>query len=241
MKAVTFDFWWTLFVDGQGEAGASVRDLRLSYIRDIAWLKGKEVTRKDCETAFFAAREFFKQRHTKGIFTSPEKFTERIFSGIDVHLSPAECRNIAGHLSYLGKYMKLIPVDGSIETLQTLKSRGYRIGLISDTVLTTGRYLTDFLRKYGMLKYFDFLVFSDRVEMVKPDRGVFLYAARKLGIEPEQAIHVGDFPWSDIEGALKAGFTAVQFTGADGPEKENVHPRADHVIENLADLCKILG
>lgn len=237
---MTFDFWWTLFVDRDGEAGRSVRELRLSYIEEVARLKGRNVSREESDRAFYNAREYFKRRHIQGLFTSPEKLTEKIFEELGIGLLPFELRQVASHLSYLGKYMELIPIEGAVEVLDYLKGRGYRIGLISDTVLTTGRYLTDFLRQFGLLRYFDYLVFSDRVEMVKPDRRIFLHAVSKLNASPEEAVHIGDFPWSDIEGALSAGFKAIQFTGANGPEKNNIHPGAEAVIEDLRDLCKIL-
>jgi FMN phosphatase YigB (HAD superfamily) len=47
----------------------------------------------------------------------------------------------------------------------------------------------------------------------KPEPGIFLEAARRLGLPPEQILHVGDRWELDVDGAERAGFGAGLYTG----------------------------
>jgi putative hydrolase of the HAD superfamily len=45
--------------------------------------------------------------------------------------------------------------------------------------------------------------------VAKPDRAIFSHALELAGAGPEEALHVGDSPVEDVEGALAAGLRAV--------------------------------
>jgi putative hydrolase of the HAD superfamily len=45
--------------------------------------------------------------------------------------------------------------------------------------------------------------------VAKPDPEIFLRALDELGVPPERAIHVGDTPAADIDGAIAAGVRPV--------------------------------
>jgi putative hydrolase of the HAD superfamily len=240
IDAITFDFWWTLFKDADGRADTSVQKLRLDFIIDIARLYGRKVDTQDARDAFEAARQFFEENHKEGRFISPVTITRRLFSDLDIELAPHEARIVSERLSQLGIYARLILIEGGDELIRFLKNRGVRIGLISDTVMTKGRHLVWHLRKHKIISFFDYLVFSDEIGVVKPNNIVFSIAAEKLGAQPENCLHIGDFPWSDIEGAKRSGFFAVQFTGGFGPEAENIHPDADFVAKSFKEVIQLL-
>lgn len=240
IKAVTFDFWWTLFVDANGRADDSVLNLRLEYITEMASLFNLKVRLEDAEKAFDAGRKYFEMRHKNGIFVSPEELTSKIFFELGISLKPHEARLIAEKLSHMGIYSKLKALDGAEDLLAFLKSKDIKTAVISDTVMTKGRHLTWHLRRHRLLRYFDHLVYSDEVASVKPNRVPFETAAKKLDVKPMQCLHIGDFPWSDIEGALNCGFCAVQFVGGGSPEARNIHPEADFVAKNFKEILLTL-
>lgn len=89
--------------------------------------------------------------------------------------------------------------------LLDLRARGLRIGVISnwDTRL---RAISEGL---GLTRLIDFLVISAEAGVRKPDPRIFRLALDQAGVRPEEAIHVGDLPEEDVEGARRAGLRPV--------------------------------
>jgi putative hydrolase of the HAD superfamily len=99
----------------------------------------------------------------------------------------------------------LVPVPGAVETLAELRARGLRIGLItvcSDDVPA----LWPETRFQGL---FDAEVFSCSVGLRKPDPRIYLLACEQLGVEPREAMFVGDGSNDELAGAERMGMTAV--------------------------------
>jgi ribonucleotide monophosphatase NagD (HAD superfamily) len=71
----------------------------------------------------------------------------------------------------------------------------------------------------------------------KPEPWLFELGLKRLGSDGRVAM-VGDRPASDIEGGRRAGLTTILvLTGATTSEEAaHAEPRADHVVESLADL-----
>ena len=61
----------------------------------------------------------------------------------------------------------------------------------------------------GMLPYFDEVVSSASVGYRKPDKAIFDIALERMGVAACEAVHVGDLPEADGEGALSAGIRPV--------------------------------
>ncbi len=99
----------------------------------------------------------------------------------------------------------LVPVAGALETISELRARGFRIGLIticSDDVPALWPE-TPF---HGL---FDAEVFSCSVGLRKPDPRIYRLACEQLGVEPSEAVFVGDGANDELAGAERAGMKAV--------------------------------
>lgn len=105
-------------------------------------------------------------------------------------------------------------------TLAGLKGRGLKIGLISNT-LFPGEYHSDDLARFGLVEHFDDLVFSSDVGVWKPQAGVFTLALERLGLQPEEAVFVGDRLVDDVRGAQDVGVRGVliKFVPGEGPDE----------------------
>jgi len=101
--------------------------------------------------------------------------------------------------------------EDALVTLEGMRERVRRIGLISNTGRSPGVALRELLQKLGILKFFTVTVFSDEAGCRKPDKRIFDLAARELGAELGNTIHVGDNPEADVWGAKQAGMRAVLF------------------------------
>jgi len=119
-------------------------------------------------------------------------------------------------------------------TLAVLRTRGYRLGLISNTPWGTPDYLwTGQLERFGLAEFFEVACFSSHVGFRKPDPRIFRSALDALGVPANRAVFVGDEPEADIAGARAAGLRAVWIDRADRPPPD---PPADLHITRLAHL-----
>ena len=89
------------------------------------------------------------------------------------------------------------------EVLDWFRSRGVRMGVISDT--SPSLPLT--LEAAGIGEYFGCAVCSDLVGAMKPDPAIYRAALATLGVPAEESLYVDDY---DVEaaGARTLGFTA---------------------------------
>jgi HAD superfamily hydrolase (TIGR01549 family) len=83
--------------------------------------------------------------------------------------------------------------------------------------------------------WFDVVIVSGEVRLVKPDAAVFALALDRLGIGPESVWHVGDNLRTDVAGAKAANLTAVWLNRRALPRGPN-DPIPDAEIRSLADL-----
>jgi len=86
------------------------------------------------------------------------------------------------------------------ETLEILKSKGYKIAIVSNWNGT----LENLLEKLEIRNMFDYIADSSLVGTAKPEAGIFQIALEKTDSKPWETIHVGDMYFSDITGARNA-------------------------------------
>lgn len=75
------------------------------------------------------------------------------------------------------------------------------------------------LEKAGIAPYLSALVFGDMVERSKPEPDIFLIAAEKLGVKPEEAMVLEDSP-NGILAAHRAGMLPVMIPDLLPPDEE---------------------
>ena len=91
------------------------------------------------------------------------------------------------------------------ETLDELRRRGYRLGVISNA----DGQVEAMLGAVGLRPHFELVIDSGVVGIDKPDPRIFQLAAGRLGIQPAEAVYVGDIYEIDVQGARAAGMHAV--------------------------------
>jgi putative hydrolase of the HAD superfamily len=117
------------------------------------------------------------------------------------------------------------------ETLEALKSRS----LILTVVSNFDSRLLGILSGLGIAPYFDSVVISSRTGYAKPAQEIFQRALQFHGLDPAQALHVGDTPDSDIAGAVRAGLKAILV------DRSGEHGGKDLVrVESLTGILGLL-
>jgi HAD superfamily hydrolase (TIGR01509 family) len=89
--------------------------------------------------------------------------------------------------------------------LARLKAAGLLLGVVSNS---EGR-VEQALEAAGLREFFDVVVDSGVIGIEKPDPQIFRVALHALGVEPEEALYVGDLYEVDVVGARAAGIEAV--------------------------------
>jgi len=128
--------------------------------------------------------------------------------------------------------------EGVQETLAELKGRGYRLGVISNW----GAGLEQLLDDIGIGHFFEVVTASAAAGVHKPMPEAFTRTLGALGVAPEHALHVGDHPTADIQGARAVGMDAVlvRLGGNDDPTAEGELPADVEVITALPQLLELV-
>ena len=95
--------------------------------------------------------------------------------------------------------------ERTVETLEELRRRGYRLGVISNA---DGR-AEEALDAVGLREHFELIVDSGLVGIDKPDPRIFHHALERMGVAPAEAVYVGDIYEIDVQGARAAGMRAI--------------------------------
>ena len=126
--------------------------------------------------------------------------------------------------------------DDSLPTLQALRGRGYRLGLVSNTPWGTPDYLwVGQLERFALAPLFDAACFSSDVGFRKPDARIFQTALERLGAPVRHAMFVGDDPAADVAGAATIGIRTV-LIARDGRAPDQIRPTPDLRIATLTEL-----
>ena len=96
--------------------------------------------------------------------------------------------------------------DGVRELLTRLREKRLKLALVTNGTSTKQHLKID---NSGLAPWFDATVISGDEGVAKPDPEMALRAAAKLGVHPSRCLFVGDYPYTDIDCALKAGMRAV--------------------------------
>lgn len=102
---------------------------------------------------------------------------------------------------------RLRPHAGVAETLDLLRRRGLRLGVVSDSPFTREK-----LAALGLQDGWDAVVSADDAGALKPNPEPFLRVARLLDVVPGEVLFVGNSYRRDVVGAHGAGMRAAHFT-----------------------------
>ena len=138
--------------------------------------------------------------------------------------------------SYTEQHNELICLfPNTIPVLTELKSRGVRMGLITNGASDGQR---DKLKRFDLERYFEAILIDQEVGYSKPDKRIFRHALEILGVSSADAWMVGDsFAW-DVAGAQSAGIFAIwhDYEKSGLPADADVIP--DRIINDLSELLK---
>ena len=243
LKAVSFDLWDTIIDDDSDEPKRRAQGLRAKpqQRRHLLYqaLNGhRPVTEQQVNAAFDAADAAFQKAWKQDSVTWP--VAERLGVALKELGRGLPADKLAGLAQALGRMEVELPpdaIDGIGDALEELSGR-YKLCIVSDTIVTPADGLRALLDGYGLKKYFSGFAFSDEVGHSKPHPDMFNSAARQLGVEVTDMVHIVARDHNDPKGALGLGTNAVLFHAKRGVDRETT--AADAICERHADLPAII-
>ena len=133
------------------------------------------------------------------------EWLKRSLSVVDLRVSDDEFSELAD-VYRNERSDRAAAIDGWLEVLAAARAHG-PIGLITN--FSDGPMQRDKIRGAGLEGQFDGVYISGEVGVWKPEPGIFEHAAKDLGVDPRDCVHIGNNVQSDVEGALAAGMRAV--------------------------------
>jgi putative hydrolase of the HAD superfamily len=135
------------------------------------------------------------------------------------------------------KFSELRPFPGVHELFAELQRAGVRLGIITHGLMVKQ---AEKLIRLELLPYLDpeAIFISDQIGISKPNPKLYQHALNALGLEPREAMYVGDNPENDIAPPRSLGMITVWARAAAKHHVTDEEP--DHVIESFADLRRLL-
>lgn len=145
--------------------------------------------------------------------------------------------------NFLDRYEALLPqtratlFSGIDEMLASLRSGGYDWGIMTNK---SSRFATPLLRSFPELADALTVICADQVSKGKPDPEGLIRACGECGIDPGQAVYVGDHP-RDIEAARNAGMPGIAVSWGYLPSSPPITDwHADCIVTHPSQLISAL-
>jgi putative hydrolase of the HAD superfamily len=191
---------------------------------------GFEVSEERAADGFMAEIAYYLDHHLDG--SDPERLErlrDRCADEMRRALAIPELDHATARRVML-EALEFTPYPDVKPALDELRGRGTTVVIASNWDCS----LPDWLRPTGILDLVDGVVTSAEVGAAKPSPRVFERALGIAGVEPEEALHVGDKVDNDIEGAAAAGIRAVLL------QREGDPPAGVESIRSLRELPALL-
>ena len=176
-------------------------------------------------------------RSREGRMSTPVQ-TRRYF--LDLYARVLNAAGIEGDLmpglqQYYDRFQdgRYLDVYGDVRaTLETLKARGVRLGVLSNW----SEHLSLVLERLDLDRYFSFLVVSAEVGCEKPDEKIFRLAIERAETPIDRILYIGDYPEEDILPAERIGLDALLIDRYDKYGRYRLP-----TIRQLTDVPGLLG
>jgi pyrophosphatase PpaX len=127
--------------------------------------------------------------------------------------------------------------EGLQDLLEDLKELGLQLA-----ILTGGNHkIAAMLEHHGIAEYFASVVHCERVEKPKPDPEGFLLAAKECGVEPGEAIMVGDTVQDLMTGKNAGAAATIAITHGIGTPEDLAACNPEYTVGSLEELAALLA
>jgi HAD superfamily hydrolase (TIGR01509 family) len=236
VRTVTVDLWGTLLLDTPASDNR-YRSRRLTAFDAILRSDGRAFSMSQLERAYEDSGRYLRRLWKENRDVPVVEHVKAILRSLDGALDETTRADVLDALVQAYARPALIVPPAFDQTaragLERLRARGVTLALISNTMRTPGTAIRTLLAGAGLLEYFAHTTFSDEVGIRKPAARIFQDTLRHVGGTAETAVHVGDDPSLDVDGARAAGLRVVYVAAHDAAPLREL---ADRTINCLGEL-----
>jgi len=165
-----------------------------------------------------------------------EAILERI-PGIDAELFMSELDKEMPKFVENGRLDAI--TDINLETLNAIKSKGIKTGILTSRTIMEARHLLD--ENHPLSSKIDAFFHKDNNDYVKPDPRVFEKPLREFGLKPEEVVYVGD-SLGDAVSAKEAGLHFIALLESELRSKEDFESvPVDYFAYKFQDIAVYLN
>ncbi|MDE0688757.1 MAG: HAD family hydrolase [Candidatus Poribacteria bacterium] len=224
----------TISFDGDMTLWDFLQVMRHSLKQTLAELQRQRPTPRALKLTIdemIAIREQFAEE-VKGKIWNLEEIRLRAFKRTLEYVGCPD-KELAAHLNAIYRKHRFEDIELYPDVIPTFDvlSPQFKLGLLSNG--------NTYPERCGLEGYFAFVVFSQDVQIEKPDRRIFEITAQRADCELAQMLHVGDSLRNDVDGARKAGVRSVWLNREGIPNNTEIRP--DYEVASLTEIPTILG
>ncbi|OYT58120.1 MAG: phosphatase [Candidatus Aenigmarchaeota archaeon ex4484_14] len=132
------------------------------------------------------------------------------------------------HKTYLKLLKNAKPVPGAIELVEKVRAAGVKTAIATSSIR---KMLEIVIENFNLEKYLDAAVCIDDVKKGKPEPDLFLEAAKRLSVQPNECVVIEDAA-NGIEAAKRAGMKSIGFMS----KSKQDFSKADLVVSDLRGI-----
>ena len=234
-KGIGFDWAYTLM-----DLGNEDDDVPLKKV--FNYLSSKNLSLPDFEEFLYETRKIFFPMIEESRLTNKEARFEvvlqKIIHQFEIPLNGGITLENLLEIYYLEVYSKRKLYPEVMSVLNSLKSMGVRMGVVSNT--TNPRFMKENeMQAAGLKPYFEFAIYSSETPYRKPHPSIFELAIESLDMKPEEILFVGDNISMDVIGAKNVGMKSAWINRE--RKKMLAGGEADYELHSLEDLLQIVA
>ena len=236
-KVVFFDMGNTLLHFHHGKSDHEKDIIGLNYLTSFLQEINSKILLDDVRKDFFESwQKVMPLRKVNHIEYPVEDYLNNSMKKYGVNLSIDMC--IKAIDVFYTEYRNNVWIEEEIhQTLDNIRNKGYKIGIISNSSLYDEVMINCF-KKVELDRYIDTYTFSYYLKIGKPKKEVFEVALNRMNVRPNEAVMVGDNLVSDIKPAQDLGLTGVWFNKNQISNNKPIKP--DFEIAYLKELRDLL-
>lgn len=179
---------------------------------------------------YLVQRELTGNDYTNDVLL--KRMLEQLGHSIDLEMAKEV---ISAYFNALVPYT--VPYQGMEQALKTLKDEKFTLILTSNHSWPLHGY--EVLKRVGIEKLLDKVIFSGEIGKAKPHKEIFEKAFENYS--NDEVLHVGDNPIADVDGAQNYGTYALWVKSRDHfRERHRVEPtRRDRLVGEIRDITEL--
>ena len=182
--------------------------------------------------------EAFTER-MRGVFKSSQACIGHICHQLEVPVQYDQIELAASIRFTMTKQEVTTPRTDAVEVLSSLKSKGYKTGLISNCSAET----TTIWEETPLAPFIDVTVFSCSEGLMKPDPHIYQIATERLAVEPGDCLYIADGMDQELTSALQLGMhpVLIRVPGEDSydPYREDWDGPVISSLKDVLTLCHL--